>query len=106
MFGCRMLERMLGQPKGSPPPWTRFDTIAISIMLIAAMAAHFYQLGVPNVLVYDEHIYVDEAYKYLRGEPFLEVHPPLAILLIALCAKLFGCHPWSWRVSARSSALH
>jgi dolichyl-phosphate-mannose--protein O-mannosyl transferase len=82
------------------PPWTRLDTIAIGAAMIAATCAHFWQLGVPDVLVYDEHIYVEEAYKFLRGQIFFEVHPQLAIWLIAAFAKLFGCHAWSWRIGS------
>ena len=34
--------------------------MAISALVIAAIVAHFWQLDVPNMLIYDEHIYVDE----------------------------------------------
>ncbi len=94
-----MTENSLEQTEASPPPWTSFDTVAIGALLVAALGAHFWRLGVPNMLVYDEHIYVAEAYQYLRGEAFFEIHPPFAILLIVACAKLFGCHSWSWRVA-------
>ena len=97
MFLCRMAEN--SSPDASTPLWSGFDTIAISALVIAALVAHFWRLGVPNMLVYDEHIYVDEAYKYLRGEAFFEVHPPLAILLIVVGARIFGCQVWGWRVA-------
>jgi len=81
-----------------PLPWNRYDTIAIGTTLVVAIVFHFWRLQIPDLLVYDEHIYVEEAYKYLGGEAFFEVHPPLAITLIATCAWLFGCHSWSWRI--------
>ncbi len=99
MFLCRMAENPPSLVNSQPPPWSRFDTIAISALVMAAIFAHFWRIGVPDWLVYDEHIYVDEAYKYLRGESFFEVHPPLGILLIVAGIKLFGCHSWSWRVA-------
>ncbi len=99
MFLCRMAENPPGYANLQPPPWSRFDTIAISALVIAAIFAHFWRIGIPDSLVYDEHIYVEEAYKYLRGESFFEVHPPLGILLIVAGIKLFGCHSWSWRVA-------
>ncbi len=80
------------------PPWTTFDTVAICVMSVAALIIHFWHLGAPDNFVYDEHIYVEEAYKYLRGEAFFEVHPPFAIILITACTWLFGCHPWSYRI--------
>jgi dolichyl-phosphate-mannose-protein mannosyltransferase len=83
-----------------PPPWTRFDTIAIWALLAVALVSHFWRLQLPSILVYDEHVYVEEAYKYLGGQAFFEVHPPFAITLIVACAWLFGCHSWSWRISS------
>jgi dolichyl-phosphate-mannose-protein mannosyltransferase len=82
------------------PRWSGFDTIAISSLVVVALVSHLWRLGVPNQLVYDERIYVDEALRYLHGGRFFEVHPPLAILLIAGCLRLFGCHSWSWRLSS------
>ncbi len=67
-------------------------------MLLVSLVAHFWQIGFPNVVIYDEHIYVDKALRYMRGQPFFEVHPPLAILSMALSMWLFGCHSWSWRL--------
>jgi dolichyl-phosphate-mannose--protein O-mannosyl transferase len=81
-------------------PWSTYETVVICAMLAVALFAHFWRLQVPGLLVYDEHIYVEEAYKYLGKEAFFEVHPPLAVSLIAICAWLFGCHSWSWRVSS------
>jgi dolichyl-phosphate-mannose-protein mannosyltransferase len=82
------------------PRWSRLDIVVVCVVFIVALAAHFWRLGSPNELVYDERTYVDEAFHYLRGETFFEVHPPLAILLIAECLRVFGCHAWSWRVSS------
>ena len=87
-------------PASIPPPWSRFDTIAIYALVAVALIAHLWRLQVPTILVYDEHVYVEEAYKYLGGQVFFEVHPPFAITLIVACAWLFGCHSWSWRISS------
>ncbi len=94
-----MTENLSGQTRASTPRWSSFDTIVICAMLAAALFTHFWRIGVPDMLVYDEHIYVEEAYKYLRGETFFEVHPPFAILLIVAGARIFGCRAWSWRVA-------
>ena len=39
-----------------------------------------------------------QARHYIRAEPFLDPHPPLAKLVIAAGILLFGDHPWSWRI--------
>jgi dolichyl-phosphate-mannose-protein mannosyltransferase len=86
--------------QSSPPPWIRYDSLAIGALIIVAAIQHFWRLQLPGILVYDEHVYVEEAYKYLGGRVFFEVHPPLAITLIVASAWLFGCHSWSWRISS------
>ena len=88
------------QAKVAEPAWTTYETVAVCALVVVALFAHFWRIQVPGMLVYDEHIYVEEAYKYLGKEAFFEVHPPLAISLIAICVWLFGCHSWSWRVSS------
>jgi len=91
-------ERSVPAPDSAPPPWTRSDSAAIWILVLVAAGFHFWRLGSPGVLVYDEHVYVEEAYKYLAGQVFFEVHPPFAITLIVACAWVFGCYSWSWRI--------
>ena len=86
--------------QSSPPPWISYDSFMIGALIIVAAIQHFWRLQLPGILVYDEHVYVEEAYKYLGGRVFFEVHPPLAITLIVACAWLFGCHSWSWRISS------
>jgi dolichyl-phosphate-mannose-protein mannosyltransferase len=90
---------------GPPPaetfasfPWLRTDTIVLVVVLAVAAALRFWNLGHPNELVFDEVHFVGQARHYLRGETFLDPHPPLAKVLIALGIKLFGDVPWAWRV--------
>ncbi len=80
------------------PPWQRVDTVIISALLIAAVFLRFYRLGHPNEIVFDEVHFVGQARHYLHGEDFLDPHPPLAKLLIALSILLFGDHSWAWRL--------
>ena len=97
---CCMTEKVPDAGCSPDLPWTTYETVAMCAIVAIALFAHFWRIQVPAMLVYDEHIYVEEAYKYLGREAFFEVHPPLAISLIAICAWLFGCHSWSWRVSS------
>ncbi|HUY18386.1 MAG TPA: phospholipid carrier-dependent glycosyltransferase [Candidatus Binataceae bacterium] len=81
-----------------PLPWIRIDTVIVLILLAAAASVRFWKLGRPPDIVFDEVHFVAQARHYLRAEPFLDPHPPLAKLVIALGILLFGDHPWSWRV--------
>ncbi len=78
--------------------WLRIDTILLTGLVLAAIATRFWHLGKPAEIVFDEVHFVNQARHYLHGQPFLDPHPPLAKLLIALGIILFGDHPWSWRV--------
>ncbi len=80
------------------PPWIATDTIVISLLLIVAAITRFYHLGHPAEIVFDEVHFVAQGRHYLHGESFLDPHPPLAKLLIALGIFLFGDRPVGWRV--------
>lgn len=82
----------------APLAWLRIDTILLTGLVLAAIVTRFWHLGKPAEIVFDEVHFVNQARHYLHGQPFLDPHPPLAKLLIALGIILFGDHPWSWRV--------
>jgi len=77
--------------------WSNSDTAIVLGLVAIASFAHLWRLGTPNVLVYDEQIYVPEAIKYLHGESFWEVHPPFALELMAASMRVLGCSLSSWR---------
>jgi Gpi18-like mannosyltransferase/predicted membrane-bound dolichyl-phosphate-mannose-protein mannosyltransferase len=79
-------------------PWLRADTIALAVLVAAAAATRLWHLGHPAEIVFDEVHFVAQARHYIRAEPFLDPHPPLAKLVIAAGILLFGDHPWSWRI--------
>jgi Gpi18-like mannosyltransferase/4-amino-4-deoxy-L-arabinose transferase-like glycosyltransferase len=86
-------------PRTPPLTWARLDTVIIGGLLAAAAATRFWHLGHPNAIVFDEvHFVAEQARHYLHGEPFLDPHPPLAKLIIALGIMIFGDHAWAWRV--------
>jgi Gpi18-like mannosyltransferase len=88
-----------GSAEGSQcPPWERLDTIIVAALLVVAVFLRFYRIGHPNEIVFDEVHFVGQARHYLHGEDFLDPHPPLAKLLIALSIMLFGDHAWAWRL--------
>ncbi len=94
----RPVEESVEEPPASAPPWLAADTLIISALLIAAAVTRFWHLGHPAEIVFDEVHFVAQGRHYLHGESFLDPHPPLAKLVIALGILLFGDHPFGWRV--------
>lgn len=82
----------------APPPWLQADTLLVAVLLAVAAGTRFWHLNHPPEIVFDEVHFVGQGRHYLRGEAFLDPHPPLGKLLIALGIWLFGDHPWAWRV--------
>src|SRR5208283_5664898 len=78
--------------------WEWIDTVTIVILTGVAAGLRFWHIWAPPEIVFDEVHFVGQARHYLHGESFLDPHPPLAKLIIALGILLFGDHPWSWRV--------
>src|ERR1017187_5526389 len=93
----RQVEDYIEEPAAAPA-WIATDTIIISALLIVAAITRFWHLGHPAEIVFDEVHFVAQGRHYLHGESFLDPHPPLAKLIIAVGIFIFGDHPWSWRV--------
>lgn len=81
-----------------PLPWLRVDTIIIAVLTVLTVATRFWRIGTPPEIVFDEVHFVGQARHYLHAETFLDPHPPVAKLLIAVGIWMFGDHSWSWRV--------
>jgi Gpi18-like mannosyltransferase/predicted membrane-bound dolichyl-phosphate-mannose-protein mannosyltransferase len=79
-------------------PWLGADTVIIAGLVAVAAATRLWHLGYPPEIVFDEVHFVAQARHYIRAEPFLDPHPPLAKLVITAGILLFGDHPWSWRI--------
>jgi len=61
------------------------------LILLASYSAYFKNYDQPNALFWDENYHIASAQKYLDGVMFMEYHPPLGKLFIALGEKIF--HP-------------
>lgn len=59
------------------------------IVLVAA-GVRLFRLSKPNSVVFDEVHFGKFASKYIKTQYFVDVHPPLAKLLITLAAFIFG----------------
>lgn len=76
-------------PDVPPPP--RFDRGTWLALLVVAGVAFFtylYYFDYPAVPFWDERYYIVDAQKYIHGVYFLDLHPPLGKLLVALGERL------------------
>lgn len=60
------------------------------VVLLVASAVRLFRLSKPSSVVFDEVHFGKFASKYIKTQYFVDVHPPLAKLLITLAAFVFG----------------
>lgn len=58
--------------------------LALLVVTLASYATYLHNVGIPKGLFWDENYHVASAQRYLHGVFFVEEHPPLGKLLIAL----------------------
>ncbi len=63
----------------------------LAIVLFVSYFTYFRGYEYPNKLFWDENYHIASAYKYLDNTFFMEMHPPLGKLFIALGEKIY--HP-------------
>ncbi|KAJ3213501.1 hypothetical protein HDU67_002835, partial [Dinochytrium kinnereticum] len=64
-------------------------TIIIALTIIAAIV-RLYKISKPSEVVFDEVHFGGFGSKYIRGEFFMDVHPPLGKLLVAASGVIAG----------------
>ncbi|KAL0575523.1 Dolichyl-phosphate-mannose--protein mannosyltransferase 1 [Marasmius crinis-equi] len=82
-----------GRAKSYPPGGINITSGEVKLLLVivlVACAVRFYRLSRPNSVVFDEVHFGKFASKYIKTQYFVDVHPPLAKLLITLAGWLFG----------------
>lgn len=62
----------------------------LAALLVIAFVVRFHKLGQPSSVVFDEVHFGGFAAKYIKGQFFMDVHPPLAKLLITFAAWIGG----------------
>ncbi|KIM79512.1 glycosyltransferase family 39 protein [Piloderma croceum F 1598] len=60
------------------------------LVVLVASGVRLFRLSRPNSVVFDEVHFGKFASKYIKTQYFVDVHPPLAKLLITLAAFIFG----------------
>ncbi|HLF69885.1 MAG TPA: phospholipid carrier-dependent glycosyltransferase [Actinomycetota bacterium] len=91
-------------------PWSRTDTLALTLITIFGGLLRFVRLASPKGFVFDETYYAKDACLYLGlGQSYCRldqateqsyVHPPLGKWLIAIGERLFGYNEFGWRVAS------
>ncbi|KAH9936900.1 glycosyltransferase family 39 protein [Epithele typhae] len=69
----------------SPGEWK-----LLAVVLVVASAVRLFRISQPNSVVFDEVHFGKFASRYIKSAYFVDVHPPLAKLLITLAGWLFG----------------
>ncbi len=70
-------------------PWW----VCFGFVLIASYFTYFHNFHQPQAVFWDENYHIASAQKYLNGIFFMEQHPPLGKLLIALGEKFLNRNP-------------
>ncbi|KAF8219017.1 glycosyltransferase family 39 protein [Tricholoma matsutake] len=82
-----------GRTKNYPPGglnMTSGEWKLLFFIVIVACGVRLFRLSKPNSVVFDEVHFGKFASKYIKTQYYVDVHPPLAKLLITLAAFLFG----------------
>lgn len=82
---------------GPVPPWRTIELVGLALLTLAAGWVRFHDLGTPGEIVFDEVYFVEQGRNYIKGQDFMDPHPPLAKLGIALGILMFGDVPVGWR---------
>ncbi len=84
--------RPAGRPLASPPRrFQKWDFVWLALVLVLSYSTYFRHYSTPADMYWDENYHIAAAQKYLHHIFFMELHPPLGKLLIALGEKLW--HP-------------
>lgn len=67
--------------------------VLIATLLVLAVVTRFWYFGQPKEIVFDEVYFARFSANYFSGEYYFDIHPPLAKLILAGSAKLFGHSP-------------
>lgn len=69
------------------------NTLAVIFLLVLSFFTYVFNFWNPAALFWDENYHIASAQKYLTGTFFMEPHPPLGKLVIALGEKIINANP-------------
>ncbi|KAG0246102.1 hypothetical protein BGX31_004523 [Mortierella sp. GBA43] len=73
--------------------WYNSELLIVLAITGLALVVRLWAIGYPTSVVFDEVHFGGFASKYIKGRFFMDVHPPLAKMLIALTGWIFGLNP-------------
>jgi len=69
------------------------DNLALILLIALSFTTHFWALGQPNEVVFDEVHFGKFASAYYTGNYYFDIHPPLGKLILAAGGRLTGFEP-------------
>jgi dolichyl-phosphate-mannose-protein mannosyltransferase len=93
--------------------WTRLDTVALVVIVLAAALVRLAGLSRPIELVFDEIFYARDACWYVFGTEAAcgitdlasRGHPPLGKWMVASGIAAFGYEPFGWRIGVAVAGI-
>ncbi len=85
-------------PAAKPPQtsilaWLKNEVFLIAAIVVLSAGTHFYSFNFPNQIVFDELHFANFITNHLAGTYYFDIHPPLAKIILAESANLFGLAP-------------
>lgn len=84
------LSGTFGYPGSPAGGISKAEWRVLALVIVLAIFVRMYKLGQPTSVVFDEVHFGGFASKYIKQKFFMDVHPPLAKLMIAFVAWLAG----------------
>ena len=84
----------------------KWEYLGLCLLVLVTLVMHFSIIMQPDVVVFDEQYYVDDARSILQGDDTLRPeHPPLGKLFVVLGMFVFGDNPLGWRFFSTLSVV-
>ena len=77
-------------PKDFKMKEKKFFYLSLIAVSVISFAVFLRDLDKPSLIFWDEHYHLSSAQRYIKGDFFMELHPPLGKLLIALGEQLWN----------------
>ncbi len=81
------------KPSATHPLMTANGWLYLAFILATSFFTYMYRYDYPPAVFWDEPYHIAAAQKYLNGTFFMEQHPPLGKMLIALGEKIVDANP-------------